>query len=143
MGILKTRAAESRHTREGDITEDTPCDRAGLTLRPGGGCEGARKWVDLSTCLCELYPWCMYGCLCVSLCLFMCACVCLCCVRFFKGAGIVEATVAQRQLVWPPCWMRISGWVTPAVIPVASSSVLVVNNSVPVPYYCIDLCKYP
>jgi len=94
-------------------------------------------------CVCELYPWCMYGCLCVSLCLFMCACVCLCCVRFFKGAGIVEATVAQRQLVWPPCWMRISGWVTPAVIPVASSSVLVVNNSVPVPYYCIDLCKYP
>jgi len=38
--------------------------------------------------------------------------------------------------------LRNSGWVAPAVIPVASSSVLVVNNSVQVPYYCIDLCKY-
>jgi len=55
-------------------------------------------------CVCELYPWCMYGCLRVSFCLFMCVCACLCCVRFSKGAGIVEATVVQRQLVWPPCW---------------------------------------
>ena len=50
VGILKTRATESRHTREGDITAVTTCDRACLTLWPGGGGEGARKWADLSTC---------------------------------------------------------------------------------------------
>jgi len=44
--------------------------------------------------------WCMS----LSLRLFMGVCACLCCVRFFKGAGIVEANVAQWQLGWQPCW---------------------------------------
>ena len=82
-------------------------------------------------------------CMSLSLRLCMCVCACLCCVQFSKEAGIVEATVGNGSWFGHLAGVTISGWVTPAVIPVASSSVLVVNNSVQVPYYCIDLCKYP
>ena len=82
VGILKTRATESRHTREGGITADTTCDRVGLTLRPGGGGEGARKWANLSTCLCAccMYIWVCVNCIlgvCTGACVFLCVYLCV------------------------------------------------------------------